>query len=392
MKHIVFLTKTSGHGGVEFHLMELIKRFDYKNFRVSVICFNNNSFFQCQRQDNKILSYLNMLSIPEPRNIVSFLFFIKKIKPDILVFVKGSFKLFPWWMYLSCFISGKFNTYAIEHQFPSTVTGYEKLNKKNGLRYLYKRTLGWYGRDKISGWLQSLGLKKTICVANTISNCLIKYFHYSPAKVVTIHNGVNINQTNHDNLLLKLELKKKLGVRDTEKIIVCTARLSSEKGITFLLHAVRILKNEYPLFKLIIIGNGPLEKKLKEIASSFGLSSNVIFVGFQKDVFSFLQIAHIFVLSSRKEGLPFSILEAMSFALPCVVTDVGGNREAVVDNENGYIVKFGDKYQLVNRLKYLLENDAIREKSGRIGRERANLFFNIEKNMREIITIICDHN
>jgi glycosyltransferase involved in cell wall biosynthesis len=104
-------------------------------------------------------------------------------------------------------------------------------------------------------------------------------------------------------------------------------RLAPTKDHATLLRAVALTRAQHPNVRLWIIGDGPLEASLRKLSDELGLNACVTFFGEQADVSPFLLAADLFVISSVTEGLPVSLLEAMSVGLPAVVTDVGGMGE-----------------------------------------------------------------
>jgi glycosyltransferase involved in cell wall biosynthesis len=104
-------------------------------------------------------------------------------------------------------------------------------------------------------------------------------------------------------------------------------RLAPTKDHATLLRAVALTRIEHPAVRLWMIGDGPLEVSLRKLSDELGLKECVTFFGEQADVSPFLLAADLFVISSVTEGLPVSLLEAMSVGLPAVVTDVGGMGE-----------------------------------------------------------------
>ncbi len=99
-----------------------------------------------------------------------------------------------------------------------------------------------------------------------------------------------------------------------------------------------------------------------------GLGQRIAFLGFQRDVPRLLARSNVFVLSSRWEGLPRSILEAMRAGLPVIASDVGGVREAVVEGETGFLIPRGDAATLEERLRDLLSSPRLRGEMGKAGR------------------------
>ena len=118
---------------------------------------------------------------------------------------------------------------------------------------------------------------------------------------------------------------------------VSVGRLDEQKGYTYLLEAAAVLMKREPDFRLSIVGDGPLRQSLEQQAASLGLNDTVRFEGQSAEVSRYLHRAHVFVLSSLWEGLPYTIIEAMASGLPVVTTDVGGCRELVIDGETGLV-------------------------------------------------------
>jgi glycosyltransferase involved in cell wall biosynthesis len=285
---------------------------------------------------------------------------------------------------------GKSKVYNIEHAFQFDISIFEKIKNSNGIVYFYKMTFGWLGRRRINGWIQSLVTKNSICVAGFIRNNLIKYFNFSYKNTVTIYNGVDLKESNLNQAPGAICVKNNYK-ENNEKVLICVSRLSPEKGIEFLIDTMSILKETSVCFKLIIVGDGPLRDKLENMVAIKELSHYVQFIGFQNSVIPYLLKSDLFLLTSYHEGLPFSLLEAMACGLPCIVTDVGGNREVIVNNKNGYLIAPGDKFNLVNKIRYLLLNDEIRTTFSKNNIERIKKLFDINKNMRKVIDVICEN-
>jgi glycosyltransferase involved in cell wall biosynthesis len=128
-------------------------------------------------------------------------------------------------------------------------------------------------------------------------------------------------------------------------------RLAPVKDYPTLLHAFARLPAEP---RLTIAGSGPDEQPLRRLAAELGVASRVHFAGFQADIQPFLLAADGFVLSSLWEGLPVSVLEASASALPCVVTDGPGTREAILPSETGILAPVGDPAALAAAMSEIM--------------------------------------
>lgn len=192
-------------------------------------------------------------------------------------------------------------------------------------------------------------------------------------KIHIIWNGVDVRAFSPGND--KKTLLGSLGIEDKTIVVGVVARLSPEKNHSCLLRAFVETQNEFPLVRLLIVGDGVLRQQLEAEAKVLGIDSRVIFTGPRHDVPELLRECDIFALSSKTEGLPLTVLEAMACSLPVVATDVGGNSEAVQGGETGFLVKSDDSAAFAASLKCLLGDAALRRQMGVAGRLRAENCF-----------------
>lgn len=147
--------------------------------------------------------------------------------------------------------------------------------------------------------------------------------------------------------------------------IICVARFEAPKDHATMLKALGRVRST--AWNLILIGEGPLESSIRAEAQQLRLSDRVWFAGYQHDPSQLLASAQVFVLSSRSEGFPRSILEAMRAGLPVIASDVGGIREAVVDGTCGILVPASDPMSLAAALERLIQNARERQRMGEEG-------------------------
>ena len=120
---------------------------------------------------------------------------------------------------------------------------------------------------------------------------------------------------------------------------MCVARLHEQKGIDLLLRALSSPTLRGTDFRLVIVGDGPERGALMRLAASLNLEERTEWIGETSDVHRYFAEADLFVLPSRYEGLPNVVLEAMSWSLPVVATDVGGTSELVLPAETGWLAE-----------------------------------------------------
>ncbi len=151
------------------------------------------------------------------------------------------------------------------------------------------------------------------------------------------------------------DLRNSLGLPQHAQIIVSVGRLSVEKGQSSLLCAMQSLNAKHPNAQLLLVGDGEHRRNLERQARDLP-GAPVWFAGHQRDVLPFLAAADLFVLPSPSEGLPGALIEAMAAGLPCIATDIPGNRELVQHEKTGLSVPTQDASALEKGISQMLEN------------------------------------
>ncbi|PYM94868.1 MAG: hypothetical protein DME04_06355 [Candidatus Rokuibacteriota bacterium] len=221
-------------------------------------------------------------------------------------------------------------------------------------------------RYMFAEWVLSHWVYRIVGVSNETSKNLVDYEKISPKKIVTIRNGV-VGDT-FQRPINKFAKRAELGIPSSAPVIGLAARLTEQKGLTFLLQALPAVLRAQRDLRLVIAGDGPLRRNLEEEAQRVGVGSHVHFLGPRTDMPDILQLFDVYVLPSIWEGLPMVLLEAMAAGCPIVATNVGGNPDAVRDGYNGYLVPARDPDALATRVIGLLSDRRQREEFGRNGR------------------------
>jgi L-malate glycosyltransferase len=186
----------------------------------------------------------------------------------------------------------------------------------------------------------------------------------------------------------KKKICDKMGIKDTDFILVSVSRLVGHKGHNYMIEALSMLKPHIHNIKYIIVGDGPAKDALQAQAKALGLENAVIFTGLKHDVTDFLGIADVFVQpSALREGLPLALTEGASVGLPMVATDIGGNCEIVADGVNGFIVAPRNAALLAEKILYLAENPGKRKVMSDNARAVWQEKFTLEKMLDEYAAI-----
>jgi glycosyltransferase involved in cell wall biosynthesis len=199
-----------------------------------------------------------------------------------------------------------------------------------------------------------------------------------------IYNGVDTRKFSPG--LAQDDLRKKFHIDSEDIVIGAVGRLSPEKGLEYLISAIRKVVNAYPRTKVLLVGDGDekyllsLQEKVKDLE----LSPHIFFVGFYEDVPQILRCLDIFSLPSLTEGFNRSLLEAMACGLPAVTTAVGGNVEIVQDGVNGLLVPPSNPGALASAITELLKDKEKARKMGLEGKLLVEENFSIDINVRKI--------
>ena len=183
-------------------------------------------------------------------------------------------------------------------------------------------------------------------VSEEATNYFISKKSFNKEKSKTIYNGVDLSKFIKDDNVRKA-IRKEYGILEEDFLFINVGRLTKAKNQETLVKAFFQLKNKCLHVKLLIVGKGPEEEKLKKIVSSFSLKSDCIFTGIQNNIVDYYNAADCFVLSSLWEGFPMVLIEAMATELPIITTECG--REAVSDNN--YIVSAENSFLLSEKME-----------------------------------------
>jgi glycosyltransferase involved in cell wall biosynthesis len=211
---------------------------------------------------------------------------------------------------------------------------------------------------------------KIVAVSHIVKSLLMERDHIDPSKINVIYNGIDTDR--FQSYLTKEEARDKLGLPAESLVIGTVGRLEKPKGQLHLIRAFGKVSEQNPDTKLVIVGTGSLESSLKSDVSRQRIDDSVIFLGLRRDIPDILRAFDIFVMPSLSEGFPMALLEAMSLALPVIVTPVGGIPELVTDERNGIFVPPADESALA---KKILDLSANRPRLTRLGNSAKETIF-----------------
>lgn len=189
-------------------------------------------------------------------------------------------------------------------------------------------------------------------VANHVARNLSGYFRIPPSKIIVIPNGVIVPAN-------------QIGDCQADKnTAVMISRLEDGKGHDYLIKAWRKVADVVPGAKLVMLGDGSLLNSLKEQAKKLGLENNIVFVGFQPEVYKWICKAEFVIMPSLSEGLPLSVLEAFAAGRAVIASDIEGNLEIVEHGISGLVFPVGNENELAHCVLKLFADKAFSQQLG----------------------------
>jgi len=170
--------------------------------------------------------------------------------------------------------------------------------------------------------------------------------------------------------------------------VLYVGRLHNKKGVLDLVHSASYVHRQYPDVHFILIGSGPLERKIRKTVQKGGLVNRFKFIrtADKATLRRYYSNASVFLLPSYYEGLPLSLLEAMSCGAPVVATSVGGIKEIIKHGQSGFLVRPGDLEALAQSVVYLISNPLLGRQLGENARKRIMDSFTWKKVVERLVT------
>ena len=196
-------------------------------------------------------------------------------------------------------------------------------------------------------------------------------------KTHVIPNGVDVHEI-RARLAPRAAARRALALDPGAHVLGCAARFERVKGLGLLVEAMRTLAPADPSAVLVLVGDGSEGPRLRHQIQEAGLADSVRFAGLQPDPVRFFSAFDVYASSSRLEGLPLAVLEAMAAGLPVVATRVGGHVDLVEPGRTGFLVPLGDARAFAATVVALFRSAPLRRALGRAGQERAERHFQAE--------------
>lgn len=369
MKRIKIIHILHAVGGVDVSLRLILANIDSEKFESVVIhgdSDKNEPFLNDKNipvKNYPISIIRNIQPLKDYRAIKAANRIIKSEKPDLIHAhsAKGG---------VIGKIVGKMNGVPVLH----TPQAYSFLSAENR----FKKNV-FLGLEKfLSRWNN-----KILASSNSEKNRAINEVGYNKERVLLFNNCINAITEIPD-----------LSIEKTwpDEYICSVGRPSFQKNIELMIEVLRELKEKKPNIHLVLMGVGyhaPNLEQVKSLISKYNLDSNITLLEWTKreDIFSIIKNSKIYISTARYEGLPYSVIEALALGKACVVSDADGNRDLIVENNNGFVIKEENSSQFSKAILELLEDDNKRELFEENSLKLFNEHFNIKNTIHTLESI-----
>jgi len=334
-KELVFLIGSLGGGGAEKVCVDLANQLVDDNIPVSLIVLNLYNSIYHTNIDKRIK--LTVLNNNHARNsIIALGRYIINHKPEKFLVFNHQLAII-----LIILKIALLKKYKIISRNISNLT-----QKKIHEPSFWHRNIVSYFVKKIYGHVN-----KIIAQSNGMRDDLISNFNFDARKIIVIYNPISpsIEMTLQNINLSEIEKRHE---------IIFAGRLNYVKGIDYLINAFKIINQTDEALKLRIVGDGPLKNDLIKMAKNYNLLDHIIFEGFQKNIADYLLYGKLTILTSLYEGFPNVLIESLAVGTPVVSFDCpNGPKEIIQNGVNGYLVRFKDVNELVDKILISLRKE-----------------------------------
>ncbi|NQY86758.1 MAG: glycosyltransferase [Colwellia sp.] len=315
--NIMHITFDMRIGGTEMVIKNIIDGSDTNLFTMAILCIESplGPFAEDLKKDNIRFFELNR----QPGFDINLIKKIRSLIKDNKVDIIHCHQYTPWVYGVIAAAFSKTKVIFTEHGrfYPDSST--------------WKR--------KLINPILNMFTDQVTAISKATKQALIEFENIPDKSIEVIYNGITpleVIQSDVEKLRVELE------VPDNHTILGTIARFDPIKNHPMMLKAFSQVVKQQPNTTLIIVGDGEERANIEACINKLHINKNVILSGYQTKPQNYLALMDIYLLSSFSEGTSMTLLEAMSLSKPCVVTDVGGNPEVIIDGENGFVTPNDD--------------------------------------------------
>lgn len=350
-KKILFVRPTLGYGGADRVTLNLLKGFDRSLYTCDLALMRAEGEFVEDLPEDVNTINLNARSLWFM--VTPLLKLFKSTDYDVLYSTCGGASM-P--MMLAVWLARYKGITVVSERnilFPP--------NKSKGKRKLMLRIKKWL--YKKATWVTA--------VSEGVAKECMEILGTTSERTLVVNNPI----VNDDLLQGKEQPVGNEFFKKFDKVILAVGRFEWQKDYDSLFSAFKILLSKHEKLGLYILGKGPLEQYYRDKATELGIADNICFAGFDKNPFKYMAACDIYVLSSRHEGMPGVLVQAMACGTACVATDCPtGPNELIKSGENGFLARVGDPDSIASAADQLLKDSSLQKKFSDLSPESVKRF------------------
>lgn len=259
---------------------------------------------------------------------------------------------------------------------PVVFGGYREQYTLRGVARLGHRLMNRF----ITGWIvNSRGIAET----------LVTGIGADQKKISVVYNGIEDGAFASD--LSPEQARERLGLSQGAQVVSIIGRLRPEKNHEMFLRMASCVRHDLPKVVFLVVGDGPMESGLRRLAASLEIEDVVHFLGLRDDIGDLLAATDVCVVTSPREGLANSLVEAMSVGVPVISTDYAGVDEVLSNDVEGFVVPRDDAEAMAAQVVLLLANEPLRKRMGAAGIKRVAKQFGLDVMGGRLLQVYSDH-
>lgn len=243
--------------------------------------------------------------------------------------------------------------------------------RKNGTKVFYTaHGFHFYKGASIKNWIVYYPIEKILSRYTDVLITINKEDYelskakFKKCKEFLYINGVGVNEKKY-NIKLDDQTREKyineLNINTKDFNIICIGELNTNKNQDLAINAMKTLIVKYNNIKLWLLGNGPKKDELQQKIAEYKLENNVKLLGYRRDIPQLLQLSHIGLSCSLREGLGLNLIEELIAELPIIGVKNRGHEEIIINNYNGYMIE-NSVEELVDKIELLIEDKNVYNK------------------------------
>lgn len=362
---VLHVITTINRGGAENHLVELVSGQVAAGTEVAVAYLKGDGYWTEQLLSLGCVVFpLHLSRYGEIKPLMRLGRFIRDFQPEILHAHMPPAELYAQLAMLVYGFNGRFI-----------------ISKHNDERFFDA-----WGQRVVGGWVLRRA-KRVIAISDAVRRYVEANLRPRANQVVTVHYGIDSAPYREKSLAVVREVRESWGISDETYVIGTVARLVPQKALHVLLTAYATYRKGATCgSSLVLVGRGPLEGELRQLALTLGIEKEIVWAGFREDIPAVMSAFDCFALTSKYEGFGLVLLEAMAAGRPVVATAVSAIPEVVADGQSGILCPVDDVNSVASAFSRLAD-PSYRRKLGEAGARRAGNDFSLNSMVAKTLLI-----